>query len=58
MLGGQVLWFQPDALDFVALGIAVFAVGAAMIFYSQLAIREQRNPDRRDLGTIFLLFAG
>jgi hypothetical protein len=51
VLGGNVLWFQPQALDFVALGIVVFAVGAAMIFYSQLAIREQRDPDRRDLGT-------
>jgi hypothetical protein len=51
VLGGRALWFQPQALDLVALGIAIFAVGAAMIFYSQLAIREQRNPDRRDLGT-------
>lgn len=51
VLSGRALWFQPDALDLVALGIAVFAVGAAMIFYSQLAIREQHNPDRRDLGT-------
>ena len=51
VLGGKVLWFQPGAVDFVMIGIVVFAVGAAMIFYSQLAIREQRNPDRRDLGT-------
>ncbi len=51
VLGGKVLWFQPDAVDFVALGIVIFAVGAAMIFYSQLAVRERRNPDRRDLGT-------
>lgn len=52
VLGGQVLWFQQNAVDFVTIGIVLFAVGAAMIFYSQLAIREQRNPtDRRDLGT-------
>jgi len=51
VLGGKVLWFQPQAVDFVLLGIVIFAVGAAMIFYSQLALREQRNPDRRDLGT-------
>ncbi|HYU72702.1 MAG TPA: hypothetical protein VEL31_08470 [Ktedonobacteraceae bacterium] len=51
VLGGKVLWFQPGAVDFVALGIAILAVGVAMIFYSQLALREQRNPDRRDLGT-------
>ncbi len=51
VLGGKVLWFQPNALDFVMIGIALLGVGLAMIFYSQLAIREQRNPDRRDLGT-------
>ncbi len=51
LLGGQVLWFQANAVDFVMIAIVLFAVGAAMIFYSQLAIREQRNPDRRDLGT-------
>jgi hypothetical protein len=51
LLNGKVLWFQPNALDFVTLGLTILAVGVAMIFYSQLAIREQRNPDRRDLGT-------
>ncbi len=51
VLGGKVLWFQPQAVDLVLLGIVILAVGAAMIFYSQLALREQRNPDRRDLGT-------
>ena len=51
LLGGKVLWFQPNAVDFVMIAIVLFTVGAAMIFYSQLAIREQRNPDRRDLGT-------
>src|SRR5450432_1449348 len=51
LLGGKVLWFQPQAVDFVMIAIVLFAVGVAMIFYSQLAIREQRNPDRRDPGT-------
>jgi hypothetical protein len=51
VLGGKVLWFQPNAVDFVMIAIVLFAVGVAMIFYSQLAMREQRNPDRRDLGT-------
>jgi hypothetical protein len=51
LLGGKVLWFQPNAVDFVMIAIVLFVVGVAMIFYSQLAIREQRNPDRRDLGT-------
>jgi hypothetical protein len=51
VLNGNFLWFQPEAIDFVALGLGILGVGAAMIFYSQLAIREQRNPDRRDLGT-------
>jgi hypothetical protein len=51
LLGGTVLWFQPNAVDFVMIAIVLFTVGVAMIFYSQLAIREQRNPDRRDLGT-------
>jgi len=51
LLGGKVLWFQPNAVDFVMIAIVLFAVGLAMIFYSQLALREQRNPDRRDLGT-------
>jgi hypothetical protein len=51
VLSGNFLWLQPNALDFVALGLAILGVGLAMIFYSQLALREQRNPDRRDLGT-------
>src|SRR6266700_4554844 len=51
LLSGKFLWFQPNALDFVALGLGILGVCLAMIFYSQLAIREQRNPDRRDLGT-------
>jgi hypothetical protein len=51
LLNGNFLWFQPESIDFVALGLGILGVGAAMVFYSQLAIREQRNPDRRDLGT-------
>jgi hypothetical protein len=51
VLGGKVLWFQPNAVDFVMLGIGILAVGLAMVFYGQLAAREQRNPDRRDPGT-------
>jgi hypothetical protein len=51
LLGGKVLWFQAGAVDFVMIAVVLFAVGVAMIFYSQLAIREQRNPDRRDPGT-------
>jgi len=51
LLGGNVLWFQPHAVDFVMIGLTVLGVGLAMIFYSVLALREMRNPDRRDLGT-------
>jgi hypothetical protein len=51
VLGGNVLWFQPHAVDFVMIGLTVLGVGLAMIFYSVLAQRELRNPDRRDLGT-------
>ncbi|MBO0778339.1 MAG: hypothetical protein J2P37_05875 [Ktedonobacteraceae bacterium] len=51
LLGGKFLWFQPNVIDFVMLGLAILTVGLAMIFYSILAIREQSNPDRRDPGT-------
>ncbi len=51
ILGGNFLWLRAGAIDFVMLGFALFGVGAAMIFYSMLAMREQRDPDRRDLGT-------
>jgi len=51
ILGGTVLWFQPAVLDLVMVGLAVLFVGMAMIFYSVLAIGEQRNPDRSDRGT-------
>lgn len=51
VLGGTVLWFQPNTLDLVMVGLAVLFVGMAMIFYSVLAIGEQHNPDRSDRGT-------
>src|SRR3989440_6295631 len=51
VLGGKVLWFQPNAVDLVMVGLAVLFVGVAMVFYSVLALRERDNPDRRDLGT-------
>ncbi|GAC1388966.1 MAG: hypothetical protein NVS4B11_04400 [Ktedonobacteraceae bacterium] len=51
LLGGNFLWFQPQAFDLVMIGAIVLGIGATMIFYGILAIGEQRNPDRRDLGT-------
>lgn len=51
LLGGKFLWLQPGSLDFLMLGLVILGVGLAMIFYSVLALREQKNPDRRDLGT-------
>jgi hypothetical protein len=51
LLQGNFLWFQPASIDFVMLGALLLGLGAALIFYSQLAIREQQNPDRRDPGT-------
>lgn len=51
LLGGSVLWFQPQAIDLVAIGLTILFVGLAAVFYGVLALREQSNPDRRDLGT-------
>jgi len=51
ILGGNFLWFQPEAFDLVMIGAVVLGVGSAMVFYSILALGEMRNPDRRDLGT-------
>ena len=51
VLGGKLLWFPPASIDFVMLGVVILLVGVAMIFYSVLALREQSNPDRSDLGT-------
>ncbi len=50
VLGGNFLWFQPQSIDFFMVGLGILGVGAAMVFYSVLAVGEQRNPDRRDLG--------
>lgn len=55
LLGGRFLWFQADAIDLVGVGLVVLFVGLATVFYSVLAIGEQRNPDRRDLGTTPLI---
>jgi hypothetical protein len=51
LLNGKVLWFQAGAVDFAMIGAVVLWVGVAMVFYSVLAQREQRNPDRSDPGT-------
>ncbi|GAC1431354.1 MAG: hypothetical protein PVS3B3_08490 [Ktedonobacteraceae bacterium] len=51
ILGGNFLWFQPQAFDLVMIGAIVLGVGASMVFYGILALGEMRNPDRRDLGT-------
>ncbi len=51
LLGGKFLWFQPESIDLLMISLALLGVGLAMVFYSVLALREQRNPDRRDLGT-------
>src|SRR5262249_27962890 len=49
--GGTVLWFPEGAVDLVALGATMVFVGLAWLFYGVMADGEQRNPDRRDLGT-------
>ncbi len=52
VLGGTVLWFPAQVVDFVMLGSVILGVGVAMVFYGQLARREARNPaDRSDRGT-------
>ncbi len=51
VLGGNVLWFPPQSIDLIMLGAAIMGVGAAMVLFSLLALREQRNPDRSDPGT-------
>ncbi|GAC1614907.1 MAG: hypothetical protein NVS4B7_07270 [Ktedonobacteraceae bacterium] len=55
VLGGKALWFQPGDIDLTMIGLGILVVGAAMVFYGTLAIREQRNPDRRDPGTTPLI---
>jgi len=51
VLGGNVLWFPPLSFDLIMLGLAIMGVGVSMVFFSILALREQRNPDRSDPGT-------
>ncbi|GHO50141.1 hypothetical protein [Ktedonospora formicarum] len=55
LLGGKFLWFRPQAIDLLMLGLAILTVGLAMLFYSVLAFRERNNADRRDLGTTPLI---
>lgn len=50
VLGGNVLWLEPGAIDFVMVGLTILLVGLAMVFYGTLAMRELRDPDRRDPG--------
>jgi len=51
VLGGKFLWFPVNTIDLAMIGSTVMSVGLAMVFFSALAAREQRNPDRRDPGT-------
>ncbi|HLX58410.1 MAG TPA: hypothetical protein VKR83_15440 [Ktedonobacteraceae bacterium] len=51
LLGGKFLWFPINVIDFVMIGATIMAIGISMVFFSVLAAREQRNPDRRDAGT-------
>jgi len=51
MLGGRFLWFPEGSVDLVALSATMVFVGVAWAFYGFLALGEQTNPDRRDLGS-------
>jgi hypothetical protein len=51
LLGGNFLWFEPGDINWDMIGLGILFVGVAMVFYSILAIREQRDPDRSDRGT-------
>ncbi len=51
VLGGKFLWFPSNTIDLTMIGATIMVVGLAMVFFSALAAREQRNPDRRDPGT-------
>ena len=51
VLGGKFLWFPVNTIDLSMIGSTIMVVGLAMVFFSALAAREQRNPDRRDPGT-------
>ena len=50
LLGGNVLWFPPLSFDLIMLGVAIMGVGLTLVFFGVLALREQGNPDRSDLG--------
>src|SRR5260370_39012701 len=51
VLGSNVVWFPAQVVDLIMLGTVILGVGIAMLFFSALAVREQRNPDRSDPGT-------
>ena len=51
VLGGKFLWFPVNTIDLSMIGSTIMAVGLAMLLFSALAAREQRNPDRGDPGT-------
>ncbi|HEU5383957.1 MAG TPA: hypothetical protein VFV38_51845 [Ktedonobacteraceae bacterium] len=51
ILGGKFLWFPAGSVDMVALGVVLLFVGLAWLFYARLAMNEQNDTDRRDLGT-------
>ncbi|MEO6888215.1 MAG: hypothetical protein ABI456_03690 [Ktedonobacteraceae bacterium] len=55
LLGGSFLWLRTDAVDFVTVATVVMGVGAALLFYGFLALREQHNPDRSDPGTTWVI---
>lgn len=51
LLGGNFIWLEPGAINWVMVGFALVFVGVSWVFYSVLAMREQANPDRSDRGT-------
>jgi hypothetical protein len=57
VLGGNVLWFPPLSFDLIMLGAAILGVGVILVFFSTLALREQRNLDRSDAGTTLAIRA-
>jgi hypothetical protein len=50
VLGGNVLWFPPLSFDLIMLSVAIMGIGISITFFSILALRELRNPDRSDPG--------
>ena len=51
VLGGKFLWFPVNTIDLSMIGSTIMGIGLAMLLFSVLAAREQRNPDRGDPGT-------